>query len=330
MRKKFLLASIIIISLMIHIKANCAVPKSTTSNQKSIQIINSINDYEKLVKYKQYIAKLPTNNPNSVIKAKDEYLKLFSNSKEQKYRDIAFKYYRDFYFRTCRKIDGESPLDIYFKYSNKYKPKDYDTNKQQDIDNDVYKFYKAKGYNTWLYEAIFSLYDDANFLEKNFSRHLSLMWQEFLKLRSIEQNQLGYGYSEDEPGADDKLRKQIILWEKFINKYPNFPEINELKAKISDYFNAYIFPKYSYSEKGEIDPELKKSYEKFLVQNKDSKYYPTVQKWYSLLKKNNFIRLWYFDGNKEIITDTAYKRFKINQPYKPNKYNGDIYPAFRT
>ncbi len=156
------------------------------------------------------------------------------------------------------------------------------------------------------------------------------MWQEFLKLRSIEQNQLVYGYSEDEPGADDKLRNQIILWEKFINKYPNFPEVNELKAKNSDYFYAYIHPKYGYSENGEIDPEIKRSYEKFLVLNRDSKYYPTVKKWHSLLKKNNFIHPWYFDGDKEIINDTDYKHFKINEPYKPNKYNNNIYPAFRT
>ncbi|MEI7473271.1 MAG: hypothetical protein WCK67_00700 [bacterium] len=310
--------------------ADYVLSEVLTSNKNNIQVINSVNGYEKLVKYKQYIAKLPVDNPNSVINAKDKYLKFFSNTQEQKYKDMAFKCYRDFYFKTCRILDGENTLDIYFKYSNKYKPKDYDTDKQQDIDSDVYKFYKAKGYNVWLYEASFSLYDDADFLKKNFSSYLSPMWQEFLKLRLIEQNQLGYGYSEDEPGADDKLRKQIILWENFINKYPSFPEINELKAKISDYFNSYIFPKYSYSEKGEIVPELKKSYETFLVKNKNSKYYPTVKKWYSLLKKNNFIYLWCFDGEKEIINDKAYKQFKINQPYKPSKYNGNIYPAFNT
>ncbi len=104
-------------------------------NQSSAQILNkkeqstyikTVNQQKPII-YKKFLNSLSDNNPESIIIAKDKYFQLFSLRDNQEERDIAFKAYRDFYFRTCRKIDDESPLDIYFKYSNKYSPEDYQT-----------------------------------------------------------------------------------------------------------------------------------------------------------------------------------------------------------
>ena len=92
----------------------------------------------------------------------------------------------------------------------------------------------------------------------------------------------------------DNVRKYIIFMENFINNYPNFVRINDVKMLESQYLYMYMFgldntPIFDKYDTKNINPDYRKSYETFLAKNKDSKYYPMVSEFYTKVKKNNYL-----------------------------------------
>lgn len=92
----------------------------------------------------------------------------------------------------------------------------------------------------------------------------------------------------------DNIREYLIFMENFINDYPNFVRINDVKTLESEYISIYMFgldntPIFDKYDTGKINTNYRKSYETFLVKNKDSKYYPMVSEFYTKLKENDYI-----------------------------------------
>ena len=92
----------------------------------------------------------------------------------------------------------------------------------------------------------------------------------------------------------DNLRKYLTFTENFIKDYPNFVRIDDVKRLESDYIYIYMFgldntPIFDKYDTKQINPGYKKSYEKFLAENKNSKYYPMISEFYTKVKENNYI-----------------------------------------
>ena len=91
----------------------------------------------------------------------------------------------------------------------------------------------------------------------------------------------------------DTLREYIIFLEKFVEQNPEFILISDAKDILESYLMTYlegidnspIFDKWNTRK---MLPEFKTSYEKFLSENKDSKYYPMVEELYNKSKANDF------------------------------------------
>ena len=92
----------------------------------------------------------------------------------------------------------------------------------------------------------------------------------------------------------DTLRKHIIFMENFIKNYPDFVRIDDVKSLESNYVFIYMFgldntPVFDKYDTKKINPDYRESYENFLSENKDSKYYPMVKEFYQKVKKNNYL-----------------------------------------
>lgn len=87
----------------------------------------------------------------------------------------------------------------------------------------------------------------------------------------------------------DRLRIYIIELEKFIDRNPKFVDIEEVKSRLSWYLNIYLSgldntPIYD-RRTHTINQEVRLSYEKFLSENRNSKYCPLVKKLYETIKR---------------------------------------------
>ena len=91
----------------------------------------------------------------------------------------------------------------------------------------------------------------------------------------------------------DTVREYIIFLEMFTAKNPEFVLISDAKDILDSYLMIYLegidnSPIFDKWNTGKMKPEFKTSYERFLSENKDSKYYPMVEELYNKSKENNF------------------------------------------
>ena len=111
----------------------------------------------------------------------------------------------------------------------------------------------------------------------------------------------------------DTLREYIIFLEKFVAQYPDFVLISDAKGILDSYLMTYlegidnspIFDKWNTRK---MLPEYKVSYEKFLAENKDSKYYPMVEELYNKSKANDFnwdrdFDAWLYEYHKKYFAE---------------------------
>jgi hypothetical protein len=133
------------------------------------------------------------------------------------------------------------------------------------------------------------LHFDPLHIVKNFR---GLLPNEILEYYATEAEDINEGFEED--GALiipwDGLRKKIIRYEKCFNAIhnKNCPYIIELaKQKIRQYLNAYLAGIDNTRIYDEIE-EAKNSYENFLVNDKNSRFYGIIKDYYAVLKRNSF------------------------------------------
>ncbi len=128
---------------------------------------------------------------------------------------------------------------------------------------------------------------------------------------AIEAQDIREGFEED-GGLTiswDSIRTRIVQYEASLNKLSkvNCSYLQKLvKAKISLYANAYMLGLPNSSIEDKIIA-AKSSYEKFLRENKTSKYYKMVEHYYADLKRNNFK----FRRKEETIDGQTYVRPSI-------------------
>ena len=131
---------------------------------------------------------------------------------------------------------------------------------------------------------------NSEYLSEKYSKYLSPAYNEWLKFILKRESVMQDGGLMVPP---DTLREYIISLEKFVAQYPDFVLIDDAKDFLDSYLMTYlegidnspIFDKWNTRK---MLPEYKASYEKFLAENKDSKYYPMVEELYNKSKANDF------------------------------------------
>ena len=131
---------------------------------------------------------------------------------------------------------------------------------------------------------------NSEYLLEKYGKYLSPAYNEWLQFIFKRESVMQDGGLMVPP---DTLREYIISLEKFVEQYPDFVLIGDAKDILDSYLMTYlegidnspIFDKWNTRK---MLPEYKASYEKFLSENKDSKYYPMVEELYNKAKSNDF------------------------------------------
>jgi len=131
--------------------------------------------------------------------------------------------------------------------------------------------------------------EDGSWLLSEFGKYLSPSWLGYLARREIE---IEEGLFEDAALTIswEDLRERITFWESFQSKNPEFPLIKEISLDISMYVKTMLtgIDNSSIESDSVLKKEVRAVYERFLAQNKDSRYHTVVKGYYEILKKNGF------------------------------------------
>lgn len=134
-----------------------------------------------------------------------------------------------------------------------------------------------------------------DYLLESFSNYISSDLKEFLDLEKWEEkhsNILEYGKIQM---SWEFIRTTLASWEEFVTKYPNNVYVEKAKEYLNKYIDLYftVDNKTYYNSKkysgGYIIDDLKESYERFIVENKNSQYHEIVLDYISLLKENSYM-----------------------------------------
>ena len=95
----------------------------------------------------------------------------------------------------------------------------------------------------------------------------------------------------------DELRTRIVFWEHFLKQYPAFPLRESLQDSLDEYLGMWLggVGSSAIADAGEsgggamLLTGVRKSYERFLRDNKDSTNYSLVHSYYQLLAGRKFI-----------------------------------------
>lgn len=110
------------------------------------------------------------------------------------------------------------------------------------------------------------------YLQKRFGKYLSPTYNRWLIHLAETENIVDDALLLITP---DELRRNVIFLEHLSEKNHNFVAIEDVKSRLSWYLNLYLngSDNSPVFEKHEMRPEFRTSYEKFLSENKNSKYY---------------------------------------------------------
>ena len=154
--------------------------------------------------------------------------------------------------------------------------------------NDSY--YKNNWVKLSFVEGTYFYAVNSEYMRDKYGKYLSPAYNEWLKFILKRESVMQDGGLMVPP---DTLREYIIFLEKFVEQNPEFILIGDAKDILESYLMTYlegidnspIFDKWNTRK---MLPEFKTSYEKFLSENKDSKYYPMVEELYNKAKANDF------------------------------------------
>lgn len=246
----------------------------------------------KVIAYKKYVSALPKNKVESIIDAKNAYLKYFSYKDAPKYRDEAFKIFKTFNLQIIGKInigfDDWIIKDILNQNIVKYPY--FNCLKESDKEK-TYTYLNKNGLSLKTSEGEYYADENFDFQYREFSKYLSQSWREYLKFRNKETIE---GFLEDGGMVifPDEIKSRLLFLDNFIIKHQTFSENEEIKGNIKNYLYYYLNGVDYYpltDETNKVKLERIKSYENFIKKNKSSKFYPIIFNYYELLRRNKFI-----------------------------------------
>lgn len=212
---------------------------------------------------------------SSVTQAADELIKYARNQKNTCREELLF-IFRQYYLNCLEAYSvGVDSLKI-----NEVNEKKFN------------KSLAVIGWSVKSTEGNYYIGESAGWFETKFKKVLTDPYKEYFRFRSKE---IREGFSEDAGLLItwNQLRYRIIFWEAFLKKYPYFPEKQSIQAYLNVYVRVFLSGMdnsliYDYTNRT-LRKDVRSAYEKFITENKTSKYYKLVKDYYEMIKRNNYI-----------------------------------------
>ena len=180
--------------------------------------------------------------------------------------------------------------DQYIENNEKVSGQLNQTTKQDQV-NTLKKLFSSNGLNLYSSEGSFYLEPLQEHLLLQFGPGLSNAWNEYLRLRIIEQ-QLKFAEDGSIMIPSDSLASRIIQYEKFMTKHPNFVNIQMARDQYNQYLEAYFTGMDNskiFDEKTNLlNDRSKKSFEDFINNYPDNTSSLLVKSYLELLKTTDF------------------------------------------
>lgn len=281
------------------------------ANSAQAQVLKNIKssyNRQRVNNYNEYLKSLSLNNPSSILKAQNAYFENINSNITslifpQSYKDEMFDSFYHFYLKVIEAINKETLNDpgyIYrfSKVSGSILPVYDNENPKDTISLDSKSVFENYGITLDSAEGQYYPSADYHWLLNNFEIYISAGRKEYLKFCLKEYQ--SHPFAEGMVNIPwDELRINIIILENILKNNPDFSEKNDIEKKINLYLQAYLgnsdnsqIGEKIIQENTDICPlkqEVKQSYEKFIKENQNSKYYTAVQQRYEELKTHNFI-----------------------------------------
>lgn len=208
----------------------------------------------------------------------------------------AQKYYKDFIEQDEKNFLASISLpknnDVQFSRLQKRYSEAIDNLNEKDYENidSNDSYYRNNWVKLLNSEGSYYYAINYNYLHQKYGKYLSPAYNLWLKHLSETESIV------EDAGltiSADKLREYIIFLDNFIKLNPNFVLKNDVNDMLNNYLMIYLegmdnSPIFDKWDSKKLNPEFKASYEKFLSENKDSKYYQMVEELYNKAKSNNF------------------------------------------
>ena len=149
-------------------------------------------------------------------------------------------------------------------------------------------------------EGTYYVQQESNWIRDSFDEVAPNDWREYLHQRAEE---LSAEFTHDAflLIPFDDLRKRIVFWEAFLDRYPLFALRDEVEYRTIYYLAVYLSgtdnsrvyeigsSTSNWNSPRPLKEEVRNSYQNFLTVNHESKYYPLVRDYYAQIKSNNFL-----------------------------------------
>jgi hypothetical protein len=224
--------------------------------------------------FKQKLNAIGFKDLTSITQATDEVVKIAKNQPD-KCRDELISAYRDYYLENMVSYVMKIPSDLTEKSAAK-------------LDKELAK----AGWRTAMTEGAYYVAQAGGWMEIALKEILTPAYKDFLEQESKE-NREGFA---DDAGlviSWEQLRVRIIEKEALLKKHPDFIENQLSQDHLTDAVGAFLgglpnTPIYDFETKALLK-DVKIAYEKFIKENKTSKYYTIVNDFYEMLRKNKFV-----------------------------------------
>ncbi len=142
-------------------------------------------------------------------------------------------------------------------------------------------------------EEMYYIAEQGDWISKEFEPILNQSWKDYFALVAVELKEAFLSETDIVLVSWKKLCDQIIKWDEFMAKYPEFPLIGSIQYHHAVYVEALLTGQEpsggSDRNNHKLQPEVKKEYERFIEVNTQSKYHPIVKEYYDFLSKNDFM-----------------------------------------
>jgi len=271
--------------------------------------------------FKQYAEALDKTQIKSVDRLKENYKNIASEQSKQ-CRSLLFGDFRRYYDQMTQAYIASVEEKLNEKYPlSAQKEKKYRAE------------FKKIGLRLDQSEGMYYVEADSAWFLKEFTSSLSDEWKKFLEQSSHEKKNRFMGDDAVMISWED-LEKRVIFWEKFLNDHPDFVKKSTVSDTLLLYSATYLkgsgnSPIYDWDTK-KLKSDIRKSYENFLKQNTQSKYFEIVKSQYNIIKEHAFV----IDDKVSKKLDDNYKKNikkikkkmidKIKSVYK-YVHNADLY-----
>ncbi|MDR3611813.1 MAG: hypothetical protein P4L27_14685 [Ignavibacteriaceae bacterium] len=243
---------------------------------------NSKSPESLLASFRENLEKLHKSDLSSISQALDNYRNNFSNVTPE-IKDSAFIDYRGFFYDVIN-----SYYQIFWNNQNLVNK----LNSNKNDDPEVLQLKKEldkNGLRLSKTEGGYYIDEQPNFLYNNFKDYVTQSIKEFLLIRSKE---LDEGFSENSKLliSFKSLGDRIVTWENYLNKFPASPLSAEAKFSYHLYLNTFItgLDNSPVAIDENLLPEIKNVYSDYIRENKNTESGKIVEKFYSIVSKNNF------------------------------------------